>query len=185
MAISIRLRLMMILGSLSVAFLGCAIVPPATIDGMTPVVHDLKTNRLIAVEVHTSQGKHAMIIDNYQGSEILNASLLAAIERTIRNTQVFKLETPQDTSPYVLSAHILYIDSPTTGTTTTVTIAIDWQLNAPSGEMVFEENVSTQGRATWPSDYIGWPKGNRVATERAVKKNLGEAMLLMSQVDFQ
>jgi hypothetical protein len=119
------------------------------------------------------------------GADISCASYLAALTASIQKSKLFSAVVPAAAGPdYELVVSLIYIDSPAGGTTNPiVTLKTNWKLRR-RGAIVFAKDVASRGDAEFPNEFITWPTGNTLATERAGRENIEQGIRALGETDI-
>lgn len=118
-------------------------------------------------------------------SAISNEDLAAAIEESIRTTQVFSRVVSIGGADYTLSASIVNLNQPMVGFNMTVELEVVWAL-IPKGETkpVWEKSIKSKVTKGVGDAFAG-AKRLRITTEAAAKENIADALKQLSALELK
>lgn len=151
---------------------GCA--SPAGPQGMVATAPMASFGKQVAgsVTVRTSGGKATGAMDS---SNIADADLKAAVERSITESALFRQVLPEG-GDYLLSIGVSQLLKPMWGSTFTVEVEMGWTLQRPGGgEPLLRKLVKSSGTATGGDAFVGVTR-LRIALERAVQDNIRQGL---------
>lgn len=105
------------------------------------------------------------------GSQVSNANLVEALETSLDLTLL--LAPGGEQTAYVLDATLEDLDQPVLQLTLTVTATMLYRLRKPSGELLFQERITTPFTSKFSDSFIRSERF-RLANEGAVKANITE-----------
>ena len=135
-----------------------------------------KFNKSVAVQTNGGQPTDPM-----WASRVSDADLATAISDSLSSTGLFSSVVTIGQADYVLNATLVKIDQPMMGFTMSVGVEIVWSV-VPKAQKktVWERLVSTRQEKTVGDAFAGVTR-LRMATEAAVKENIRQALMQLSE----
>jgi len=159
---------------------GCA--SPANKDEMVPKNFVVTQKFLSSVQVKTSGGAETGAMDS---SNISDADLKAAIEKTITESGLFSKVVDIEGSNYLLTVSITSLTKPSIGLTFTVDLETAWILtNLADKKILYRKAIKTSGTATF-GDAAAAVSRLRIAVERAAEQNIAQGLSEISALKLK
>lgn len=155
---------------------GCA--SPADRAAMVPTGIRIAQKHDSAITVHAGGGSETGAMGS---SNIADADLKAAIEDAIKQTGVFKQIVQGKSADYELTVNIVQLDKPVFGASFTVNLEAGWTLVKISDRSVALRKSVTSSHTATMGDALAGVTRLRLAVEGAVRKNIEQGILEISQ----
>ena len=162
---------------IAVQLSGCA--SPASKDAL--IVHDIAKvhpyKESVAVTVQGGSETGAM-----DSSNVSNSDLAQAIEESITENGLFAKIIHGNGSDYLLNVTIVNMSKPLFGADFTVSMETAWSLSeVRAKKVVMRESIKSSYTATMGESFVGVTR-LRLALEGAVRENIRQGMLALSQL---
>ena len=164
----IRLRAAPLLAALLLLG-GCA--SPPTQEGMAPtgMVFSKKHSQTVRLDVSGGAETSDLVA-------VSNASLEAALHQAIRESSLFSQVVKGNGGDYLLTANVFGLHQPMFGMAMTVKLEAGYTLKRMAdNKVVWQEAIRSEHTST-PGEAFAGVTRVRLATEGAVKNNIGEAL---------
>lgn len=159
---------------------GCA--SPANKDEMAPKNFVVTQKFTSSVQVKTSGGSETGAMDS---SNISDADLKAAIEKTISESQLFKQVVQVGDANYILAVSVTSLTKPSFGLTFTVNLETAWTLTSmETKKTVFRKAITTSGTASF-GDAVAAVGRLQIAVERAAAQNISQGLTEISALKIK
>lgn len=157
---------LLVLAFLAALVTGCA--SPASKEGMTSQNFQVVKKHDYSVHIKTAGGKET----GGDGTNIADEEFKAALEDSIKNSNLFKAVVQGSTGDYELAVAISNLEKPVFGLTFTVNMVADWVLLKQADKsVVMKKTIKSSSTATF-GDAAAAVTRIRLAVEGAAKKNI-------------
>jgi hypothetical protein len=117
-------------------------------------------------------------------SNISDADLKAAIEASIKETQVFREVVQGRAGQYELAVNVIQLSKPTFGFSFKVDMEAGWTLTRLSdGQVVYRKAISSTHTASASDAFVGTTR-LRLAVEGAAKANIAQGLTAIGALDL-
>jgi len=159
---------------------GCA--SPANKDEMASKNLIVAQKFTSTVQVKTSGGSETGAMDS---SNISDADLKAAIEKSISDSQLFSQIVQVGDANFLLLVSVTSLTKPAFGLTFTVNLETAWTLtNMATKKVAYRKAITTSGTATF-GDAAAAVSRLRIAVERAAEQNITQGLTDISSLKLK
>jgi len=179
------------MSTLRIRFAGLALIAAALTLGGCAAPADKKA-MTVSKTVVTKKHPYAVGVAVRGGSEttsttssnIADADLKAAIEGSIRETQVFREVVQGRNGQYELAVNVVQLSKPSFGFSFTVDMEAGWTVTRVSdNQVVFRKAIASTYTASASDAFLGATR-LRLAVEGAAKANIAQGLAAIGAVDM-
>jgi|GraSoiStandDraft_51_1057287.scaffolds.fasta_scaffold226889_2 hypothetical protein len=180
------------MSTLRIRFAGLAIVAAALVLGGCAAPADKQAMTVSKTVVVAKKHPYAVGVAVRGGSEtttttssnIADADLKAAIEGSIRETQVFREVVQGRNGQYELAVNVVQLSKPSFGFSFTVDMEAGWTVTRVSdNQVVFRKAINSTYTASASDAFVGATR-LRLAVEGAAKANIAQGLAAIGAVDL-
>ena len=140
---------------------------------------DIRHEKSVSVRTQGGRDTSAM-----SASSMSNSDLKKALEDSLIATNLFARVVQSESSDYQLSVSVVSMSNPAFGASFTVDLEAAWSLvELTTGAVVMREVVKSSYTATMSDALVGVTRF-RLAVEGAVKDNIRQGLLLLSNLEL-